>query len=156
MDTSPHLVRREICEVEVIAKKMSTKTENNQTPNKKPTLTFLTSYYGQESMIFAKRLKRTFQKFLPLLQIRIAFRKNPSLKSIFLGIQKGQDVTKKIKKVVYKILCSNYDKCYIGETIREEPARMKEHKKNIRYNSESSHIAKHANKEKHSFDFEKV
>ena len=33
---------------------------------------------------------------------------------------------------------------------------MKEHKKDIRNRSESSHVAKHANEEKHSFDFEKV
>ena len=90
----PHLVRRGIREAEVIVKKLSTKTENNQTLDRKTTITFLTPYYGQESTIFSQRLKRTFKKFLPLLKIRIAFRKNLSIKSIFLPIQKGQDVTK--------------------------------------------------------------
>ena len=152
----PHRLRRGIRETEVIVKKMSAKTENNQTPNKKPTFTFLTSYYREESIIFAQRLKRTFKRFLPLLQIRIAFHKNRTLKSIFLPIQKGHDVTKKIKRLVYQVPCSNCDRCYIGETNREKSARIKEHKKYIRNNSESSHIVKHANKEKHSFDFGKV
>ena len=152
----PHLVRRGIREAEVIVKKMSTKTENSQAIDRKTTITFLIPYYGQESTIFAQRLKRTFKKFLPLLQIRIAFRKNLSIKSIFLPIQKGQDLTKKMKKLVYKIPCSNCDKCYIGETNREKSTRMKEHKKDIRNSSESSHVAKHANKEKHSFEFENV
>ena len=58
----PHHVRSGIREAEIMVKKMSTKTENNQTSVRKTTLTFLTSYYEQESIIFAQRLKRTFKR----------------------------------------------------------------------------------------------
>ena len=91
----PHLIRCRIREIEVIVKKMSTETGNNQITDRKITLTLLISYYGQESIIFTQRLQRTIKNLLPVIQIRVAFRKNLGLKRIFLPIQKWRDVTKK-------------------------------------------------------------
>jgi hypothetical protein len=47
----------------------------------------------------------------------------------------------------------NSNKCYIGETNKLKQTRMNEHKSDIKKHKESSNIAKHANEEKHAFDF---
>ena len=107
------------------------------------------SYYGNESAEFAKKLKKTSKKRLPLIEINIAFKKTTKIKRIFLPIQKGQDSLKKEKKVVYKISCKDCDNLYIGETSREKSIRMKEHQKDIRKFSDKSHTAKHVIDHKH-------
>jgi arginyl-tRNA--protein-N-Asp/Glu arginylyltransferase len=60
---------------------------------------------------------------------------------------------KRTKKLVYKIQCTNCEKCYIGETNREKSIRLKEHQKDIKKSSDKSNIAKHANDHKHAFNF---
>ena len=61
---------------------------------------------------------------------------------------------KKEKKLVYKISCLNCDKCDVREANREKKVRMKEHQTDIKKFTESSNVAKHANTEKHAFDFD--
>ena len=87
------------------------------------------------------------------MEINICFRKAFTIKNVFLPIQKGPSESKKKQKLVYKISCLNCDKCYIGETNREKEIRIKEHQADIKKHSQRSNIAKHANENKHSFDF---
>jgi hypothetical protein len=148
-----HLINRGIREAEAITKKKLAQQQQTQQPQQKKKVYFLLSYYGQESTIFAYKIKRLCRKLLPLMQVDISFRKTFTIKSIFLPLQKGQDELKKKKKLVYKIPCLNCDKCYIGETNRNKETRMNEHKSDIRKHTESSNVAKHANEQKHSFDF---
>jgi hypothetical protein len=148
-----HLIKRGIREAEIITKKI--KSQQQQTPKlqQKKKVYFLLSYYGYESTMLAHRIKRICKNLLPLLEINVCFRKTFTINSVFLPLQKGSDALKKKKKLVYKIPCLNCDKCYIGETNREKETRMKEHKSDIRKQNETSNVAKHANIEKHSFDF---
>ena len=148
-----HLINRGIREAEVISKKIISQQQQTQKLQQKKKVYFLLSYYGQESTILAHRIKQICKKLLPLIQVNVCFRKTFTIKSVFLPLQKGCDESKKKKKLVYKIPCLNCDKCYIGETNREKETRMKEHKADIRKHTESSNVAKHANEEKHSFNF---
>ena len=153
-----HLIRRGIREGEAVAQRINNNIQNQQqnTPTKKKEIFLTLSYYGNESAEFTKKLKKTCKKYLPLIQINIAFKKTTTIKRLFLPIQKGQDSSKKEKKVVYKISCKDCDNLYIGETCREKSVRMKEHQKDIRNFSDKSHIAKHVIDHKHSFDFAAV
>ena len=112
-----------------------------------------TQYYGVESDVLAQRIRRIYRRYLPLVNVKIGFKKTFTLKNIFLPIQKGIDETKKEKKLIYKIPCINCSKCYIGETGREKSTRMKEHQKDINKKSDSSNIAKHVTEHKNSFNF---
>jgi hypothetical protein len=90
--------------------------------NNKKVIFFTLKYYGQESVIFASKLKKFCRKLLANLIIQFTFKKHMSLKSIFLPKLKGIDEGKKNKNRVYSIPCMDCDKVYIGET-----SRMKEH-----------------------------
>ena len=147
----PHIIRRGIIEGEVLIRRMS-QTQTNTNNNKK-TIFFTIKYYGQESVIFASRIKKYCRKLLPNLNIQFAFKKNMSLKSIFLPILKGIDENKKNKKLVYSIPCLDCDKVYIGETSRMKETRIKEHKANIKTLSTKSKLVEHILTYKHQFDF---
>ncbi|CAF4555863.1 unnamed protein product, partial [Rotaria socialis] len=67
--------------------------------------------------------------------------------------EKGSDALKENKKLVYKIPCSNCNKCHLGETNREKEIRMKEHQADIKNHTQCSNVAKHANENKHSLNF---
>ncbi len=114
---------------------------------------FTIKYYGQESIIFASRVKKFCRKLLPNLTIQFAFKKHMSLKSIFLPKLKGMDEEKKKKKLVYSIPCMDCEKVYIGETSRMKETRMKEHKAKIKTLSSDSKLVEHILKYKHNFDF---
>lgn len=152
-----HLIRRGIKEGECVVRKMTSTTINNQKVVSDKKNIFLSfSFYGNESAEFTKKVKRICTKYLPSIQINIAFRKSLTLKRIFLPIQKGKDTTNNETKVVYKISCQDCNHFYIGETCRSKSVRMKEHQKDIKNSSENSHVAKHSNEKKHSFDFANV
>ncbi|CAF4497210.1 unnamed protein product, partial [Rotaria socialis] len=70
-----------------------------------------------------------------------------------IKIAKGSDALKENKKLVYKIPCSNCNKCHLGETNREKEIRMKEHQADIKNHTQCSNVAKHANENKHSLNF---
>ncbi len=114
---------------------------------------FTIKYYGQESIIFASRVKKFCRKLLPNLTIQFAFKKHIGLKSIFLPKLKGMDEEKKKKKLVYSIPCMDCEKVYIGETSRMKETRMKEHKAKIKTLSSDSKLVEHILKYKHNFDF---
>ena len=54
---------------------------------------------------------------------------------------------------VYRINCTSCEKCYIGETGRNLPTRIKEHKRDVRTNKIASGLAVHSNTVFHNFDF---
>ena len=152
-----HLIRRGIREGEIIVKNKNKNNQQNiQTPNQLVTekVFFLLPYYGEESTILANKIKHLCKKLLPLIQVKTCFKKTFTIKSNFLPLQKGMDESKKEKKLVYKLSCQNCNKCYVGETNREKKVRMKEHQTDIKKFTESSNVAKHANTEKHIFDFD--
>ena len=64
---------------------------------------FTIKYYGQESLVFASRVKKFCRQLLPNVTIQFAFRKHMSLKNIFLPKLKGTDENRKPKNLVYSI-----------------------------------------------------
>jgi hypothetical protein len=73
-----------------------TKKDEN---NNKKVIFFTVKYYGQESIVFAYRVKKFCRKLLPNLVIQFAFKKHMSLKNIFLPKLKGIDEDKKEKEL---------------------------------------------------------
>ena len=123
---SSHIIKRGITEGEIIYRKQS-KMETRTNKKEKRTIYFTITYYGNESLIFASRVKRICKKLLPNVNVQFAFKKYISLKKIFLPILKGKDEQKTKKKLVYSIPCQNCDKVYIGETGRMKERKMTEH-----------------------------
>jgi sugar-specific transcriptional regulator TrmB len=149
-----HIIRRGIKEGEILIKRMSHTEKNNTSNEKRKKVIFFTiQYYGQESIIFAARVKKICQKLLPHLVIQFCFRKHMSLKSIFLPKLKGKDENKKNKNLVYSIPCMDCDKVYIGETSRMKDTRMDEHKAKVKLLSSDSKIVEHILEHNHKFDF---
>ena len=152
----PHIVRRGIVEGEVITRRISQnqmKMNNNNDNNNRKTIYFTIKYYGQESVVFASKVKKYCKKLISNLDIQFAFKKNMSLKSVFLPILKGTDENRKKKNLVYSIPCLDCDRVYIGETSRMKETRMKEHKANIRTLATKSELVEHILTHKHQFDF---
>ena len=94
-----HIVNRGISERELIYRKQS-KTETKEIKKGKRTIYFTITYNGQESLVFASRIRRICNKLLPNVNIQFALRGNLSLKIIFLPILKGKDEQKTMKKPV--------------------------------------------------------
>jgi sugar-specific transcriptional regulator TrmB len=149
----PHIIKRGISEAEVLIKKLSHTETNIAKKEDKKVIFFTIQYYGQESVIFAARIKKLCQKLVPNLRIQFAFRKHMSLKSIFLPILKGKDEDKKKKNLIYSIPCSDCNKVYIGETSRMKETRINEHKAKMRLLSSDSKLVEHVLRYKHKFDF---
>ena len=148
-----HIIRRGIKEGEILIKQMSHTDKENKSNEKKKVMFFTIQYFGQESVIFASRVKKICQKLLPNLAIQFCFRKNMSLKSIFLPKLKGKYENKKNKNLVYSILCMDCDKVYIGKTSRIKDTRMNEHKAKVKSLSSDSKIVEHILEHNHKFDF---
>jgi hypothetical protein len=147
----PHIIKRGISEGEILIRTMSQRKEDKK--DNKKVMFFTIKYYGQESIVFASRIKKICRKLLPNLIIQFAFKKHMSLKSVFLPILKGIDEDKKKKKLVYSIPCMDCDKVYIGETSRMKETRMKEHRRKVKSLSSDSKLVEHILKYKHRFDF---
>jgi hypothetical protein len=151
----PHIIRRGISEGKVVVQRQiqtTTTTTNKDTNN----IYFTVAYYGQESMIFAARIKRICKKLIPNQRIQFAFKKHLSLKRIFLQILKGKDESKTKKKLVYSIPCKDCNKVYIGETARMKEVRMIEHQAKIKSLASDSKLVEHIQQYKHEFDFWKT
>ena len=151
----PNIIKRGITEGKIIIKK-SSQSETKRIINTNNTIYFTIKYYGQESIIFANRVKRICRKLLPNIKIQFAFKKHVTLKGIFLPILKGKDESKINKKLIYSIPCSDCDKIYIGETARTKETRLTEHQAKIRSLSLNSKIVEHILKYKHKFDLPKI
>ena len=131
---------------------MRSDNKKNESSNNK-VIFFTIKYYGQESIVFASRIKKFCRQLLPNVRIQFAFKKHMSLKSIFLPKQKGTDENRKNKNLVYSIPCKDYDTVYIGETGRMKETRINEHKSKVKTLSSDSKIVEHILKYKHNFDF---
>lgn len=149
----PHIIKRGISEGEIIVRK-NTKIKTNNNNNN--IVYFTIAYYGQESLVYAARIKRICKKLVPNLNIQFAFKKHLSLKGIFLPILKGKDESKVNKNLIYSIPCSNCNKVYIGETSRMRETRMAEHQAKIRTLASDSKLVEHIEQHKHKFDFSNV
>ena len=60
------------------------------------------------------------------------------------------------KGVVYKIVCSDCDFVYYGQTDRALQTRIKEHKRAVRVCESNSKVAQHANEFSHHMDFDQA
>ena len=149
----PHIIRRGISEAKVIIRKHS---KGEITKKDEKVTFFTTTYYGQESLIFAARIKKICKKLIPNTKIQFAFKKHLSLKNVFLPSLKGKDESKRNKKLVYSIPCSDCNKIYIGETSRKIETRITEHQTKIRTLGSDSKIVEHILQCKHEFDLSKV
>jgi predicted GIY-YIG superfamily endonuclease len=150
----PHIIRRGIREGQIVANRSQQQQPPMTIPKK--TVFFSLAYYGHETVILASKIRKVCQRMLPHVNLHIAFKKQNSLKQIFLPLQRGIDETKKTKNVVYKIPCKDCNLVYVGETSRDRNTRMKEHAADIRKNKATSDIAKHMNSFHHSADFTHV
>ena len=153
-DCPEHLINGSIREAKVIVGKKKSSKISTQQSSIKEKVTLLLSYYGQESTVSAQRIIGLCKKFLPLISIRVAFKKTFTLTQPFFRFQKSIQERNKDKKLVYKISCPNYDKCHTGETNQEKLTRINKHKKEVKKISEVSNIARHIHVEKHTFDFD--
>ena len=125
----PHVIRRGIAEAEVIIRMKSDSKKKNENQNSK-VIFFTIKYYGQESLVFASRVKKFVCQLLPNVTIQFAFKKH----IIFLPKLKGTDEKRKNKKLVYSIPCKDCDTVYIGET-----GRMKETRISMSTNQKQKH-----------------
>ena len=147
----PHIIRRGIAEAEVLIRRQS---DNKKYVNKNKRIVFFTiKYYGQESIVFASRIKKLCRQLLPNIIVQFGFKKHMSLKNLFLPKLKGTDENRKNKNLVNSIPCNDCDKVYIGETSRMRDTRINEHKSKIRTLSSDSKIVEHILNFKHKFDF---
>ncbi|CAF3570708.1 unnamed protein product [Rotaria socialis] len=152
-----HITKRGISEGEIIIRKETKAQIKAINKNANNNIIYFTiAYYGQESLVFAARVKRICKKLAPNLNIQFAFRKHLSLKRIFLPILKGKDESKEKKNLIYSIPCSNCEKVYIGETSRMRETRMAEHRSKIKTLASDSKLVEHIEQHKHKFDFSKV
>ena len=120
----PHIIRRGIAEAEVLIRRQS---DNKKNVNKNKKIIFFTiKYYGEESIIFASRVKKLCRQLLLNVRIQFAFKKYMSLKSIFLPKLKGTDENRKNKDLVYSTPCKDCDTVDIGETGRMKATRIHE------------------------------
>ena len=152
----PHIVKRGVLEAEILLKKESQKDAVKTTKDNKQVIFFTTRYYGQESVIFAARVKKLCRRLVPNLTVQFAFKKNMSLKNIFLPKLKGTDENRKNANLVYSIPCMDCEKVYIGETSRARETRIKEHQAKLRKLSSDSKLVEHVLEHNHRIDFSKT
>ena len=117
------------------------RSDNKKNDNRNSKVIFFAiKYYGQESIVFASRIKKFCQQLLPNVRIQFAFKNHMRLKSIFLPKLKGTDENRKNKNLVYSIPCKDCDTVYIGETGRMKETRINEHKSKVKILSSDSKI----------------
>ena len=86
---SQHLIRRGIREGEAIVKKILNNAHNKQQSLPTKNNIFLTlMYYGVESDVLAQRIRRIYRRYLPLINVKIGFKKTFTLKNIFFPVQR--------------------------------------------------------------------
>lgn len=92
------------------------------------------------------KLATTIANRLEKTGVRVALTSGRKLKEM-LGQRK--DKSSHVNSVVYRVPCGVCDKSYIGETGRGIETRLKEHKRDLRYNREYSAFVDHADKTHH-------
>ena len=75
-----HLIRRGVREGEAIVKKILNNTHNKQKNSPIKNNIFLTlTYYGLESDVLAQRIRKICRRYLPLVNVKITFKKKFTL-----------------------------------------------------------------------------
>ncbi|CAF4873564.1 unnamed protein product [Rotaria magnacalcarata] len=150
-----HIIRRGIKAGEAIAKRLQQPQPKEPTVEKQK-IFFTIPYFGQESIVFASRVRRICDKMLSHIHLNIAYKKQGTLKQNFLPTQKGRDESKSNKELIYHIPCQNCEKIYIGETGRSRETRITEHLKAIKKKDTNSEIVKHILNTNHTMNFNKT
>lgn len=104
---------------------------------------------------FVSGMSEKLSKAASRLGLRVRFRKGLSLGSIFGNskLDKVSDLEK--GGVIYKQVCEDCERVYIGETGRRAIVRKREHEKDVREMNERSAIAEHCHRLNHKIDFSK-
>jgi len=126
------------------------KTVTTATTHNKPTTTTTQkwttfTYIGKETTFITNLLKRT--------DLKTALRTNNSIQDILMHKKQPPNKADKYSQSgVYKLICPDCNKAYVGQTGRNFLAKFKEHRAAFRTNSQSSNFAKHLIEHTHSFD----
>ncbi|CAF1454439.1 unnamed protein product, partial [Didymodactylos carnosus] len=150
-----HIIRKGILEGKVIAKRLENPKHRQviKSQSKLRNIFFTLPYFGEETFVLGQRIKKLCKQMIPTVDLKIAYKKTLTLKSIFLPIQKGLDESKKMKNIVYSIPCTNCDFKYFGETSRDINIRIEEHRYDVRRHAPNSKIVQHVHEKKHVMDF---
>lgn len=91
----------------------------------KKQILFVLPFLGNSSLQTRSRLVKMFKKYLPCVELKIAFKSSMTIGSLF----KFKDVFPKflLSGVVYKYTCSGCNATYIGKTKRHLKVRACEH-----------------------------
>jgi hypothetical protein len=150
-----HIINKGLKEGEMLIKRFNQQQQQKQNDTStKKNIYFIMNYYGNETLVFAKNVKKQCEKLIPNIKINFAFKKTNSLMNTFLPIHKGNDINRKDRKIIYKINCKNCDSVYIGETARDKKTRIKEHISNVKKMESNSKIFQHVYDNTHSMDFD--
>ncbi|CAF1416142.1 unnamed protein product [Didymodactylos carnosus] len=150
-----HIIRKGILEGKVIAKRLENPKHRKviKLQSKLRNIFFTLPYFGEETFVLGQRIKKLCKQMIPTVDLKIAYKKTLTLKSIFLPIQKGLDESRKTKNIVYSIPCTNCDFKYFGETSRDINIRIEEHRYDVRRHAPNSKIVQHVHEKKHVMDF---
>ena len=99
------------------------------------------TYIGKETSYITNIFRRT--------ELEIAFRTTNALGNLITHRHQSHD--KFSLSRVYKLICPDCNKTYVGQTGRRFSIRYKEHMTAFRYNSNNSSFAKHLMEESHPF-----
>jgi hypothetical protein len=114
-------------------------SQNSQSHNTKKWCTF--TYIGKETLFITKIFKHA--------NLQIAYRTNNTLRKHLSYNTTQQD--KFTQSGIYKLICPDCNKAYIGQTGRNFCKRYNEHKRDFRYNTLQSKFAKHLTEHGHTF-----
>ena len=97
------LIKRGIKQRRMTVKKIKDKNDNSRPVYNKENIFLTLSCYGNESAEFVRKQKEFVKKYLPTKQLKIAFKKTLTVRSIFLLLQKGADLEKKEHRLSNKM-----------------------------------------------------
>lgn len=108
------------------------------------------------SFPFLPGLSHNVNNILKKFNIKPAFYPVKKLNCIFTRL-KDKVQKDKVSNIVYKINCSNCEKCYIGQTKQYVSTRLYQHKNECndrnKHKKEQTALTKHHFENKHNFDF---
>ena len=115
------------------------------TPDKRMTATIQKwatfTYIGKEPTYITNLFKKT--------NTGIALRTNNTIQKLLM--QRKQTSDKYAQSGLYKLICPDCNKAYVGQTGRSVEVRFSEHKNAFKKNSYTSNFAKHLIEQAHSF-----
>jgi hypothetical protein len=99
------------------------------------------TYIGKETTFITNLLKKT--------DLKVASRTNNTIQRLLMPQLQPPD--KYARSRVYKLICPNCNKAYVGQTGRSFTMRFKEHKYAFKTNNHTSNYAKHILEQSYSF-----